>query len=73
MKHFNRVAEAEGVTVDPDAMALIARAADGSARDGLSLLDQAMALGGDRLALSRSATCWGWPTGHAWSICSKPP
>ncbi len=49
VKHFNRVAEAEGVTVDPDAMALIARAADGSARDGLSLLDQAMALGGDRL------------------------
>jgi DNA polymerase-3 subunit gamma/tau len=49
VKHFNRVAEAEGVAVDPDAMALIARAADGSARDGLSLLDQAMALGGDRL------------------------
>lgn len=49
VKHFSRVAEAEGVTVEPDAMALIARAADGSARDGLSLLDQAIALGGERL------------------------
>ena len=44
-EHFNRIAEAESVTVEPDAMALIARAADGSARDGLSLLDQAIARG----------------------------
>ncbi|EWY39199.1 DNA polymerase III subunit gamma/tau [Skermanella stibiiresistens SB22] len=50
VKHFNRVAEAEGVKVEPDAMALIARAADGSARDGLSLLDQAIALGGETLS-----------------------
>ncbi|MDR3514739.1 MAG: DNA polymerase III subunit gamma/tau [Azospirillaceae bacterium] len=45
--HFNRIAAQEAVAVDPDAMALIARAADGSVRDGLSLLDQAIALGGD--------------------------
>jgi DNA polymerase-3 subunit gamma/tau len=44
--HFNRIAEAEAVTVEPAAMTLIARAADGSARDGLSLLDQAIARGG---------------------------
>jgi DNA polymerase-3 subunit gamma/tau len=50
VKHFNRVAEAEGVKVEADAMALIARAADGSARDGLSLLDQAIALGGETLS-----------------------
>jgi DNA polymerase-3 subunit gamma/tau len=37
------VAKAEGVEVAPAALALIARAADGSARDGLSLLDQAIA------------------------------
>ncbi|HTJ64556.1 MAG TPA: DNA polymerase III subunit gamma/tau, partial [Alphaproteobacteria bacterium] len=43
--HFNRIAEAEAVTVEPAAMALITRAADGSARDGLSLLDQAIARG----------------------------
>lgn len=40
---FTRVAAAERVAVAPAAMDLIARAADGSARDGLSLLDQAIA------------------------------
>ena len=40
---FTRVAAAEHVAVAPAAMELIARAADGSARDGLSLLDQAIA------------------------------
>ncbi len=42
---FGRVAAREGVAVAPDALDLIARAADGSARDGLSLLDQAIAQG----------------------------
>ena len=37
---------AEGAECTPDALALIARAADGSVRDGLSLLDQAIAQGG---------------------------
>jgi DNA polymerase-3 subunit gamma/tau len=46
IEHFTRVAAAEAVTLEPDATALIARAADGSVRDGLSLLDQAIALGG---------------------------
>ena len=41
--HFSRIAEREGVRIAPDAVMLIARAADGSARDGLSLLDQAIA------------------------------
>ncbi|HSU06068.1 MAG TPA: DNA polymerase III subunit gamma/tau [Acetobacteraceae bacterium] len=40
--HFSRIAAAEGVQVDPAALDLIARAADGSVRDGLSLLDQAI-------------------------------
>jgi DNA polymerase-3 subunit gamma/tau len=42
--HFTRIAEKEGARITPQALALIARAADGSARDGLSLLDQAIAL-----------------------------
>ena len=42
---FGRIAEAERVAVAPDALDLIARAADGSVRDGLSLLDQAIAQG----------------------------
>ena len=40
---YSGVAKAEGVEIAPAALALIARAADGSARDGLSLLDQAIA------------------------------
>src|SRR4029077_13749924 len=36
--------EAEAVEAEPAALALIARAADGSVRDGLSLLDPAIAL-----------------------------
>jgi len=43
--HFGAVAAAEEVEVEPDALALIARAAEGSARDGLSILDQAIAHG----------------------------
>jgi len=41
---FRGVSQKEGVTVDEHALALIARAADGSARDGLSILDQAISL-----------------------------
>jgi DNA polymerase-3 subunit gamma/tau len=43
--HFGEVAAKEGVDVEPEALALIARAAEGSARDGLSILDQAIAHG----------------------------
>ena len=43
---FGRVSMAEGATLAPAALDLIARAADGSARDGLSLLDQAIAQSG---------------------------
>jgi DNA polymerase-3 subunit gamma/tau len=41
--HYAGVAESEGAKVSADALKLIARAADGSVRDGLSLLDQAIA------------------------------
>jgi len=42
---FGRIAVQEGVAVETGALDLIARAADGSVRDGLSLLDQAIAQG----------------------------
>jgi DNA polymerase-3 subunit gamma/tau len=45
-KHFAWVSTEEGVTADPEALMLIARAAEGSARDGLSILDQAIAHAG---------------------------
>ncbi len=44
--HFAHVVAAEGVEAEPEALALIARAAEGSARDGLSILDQAIAHAG---------------------------
>jgi DNA polymerase III subunit gamma/tau len=45
-EHFARVSQAEGVEAESEALALIARAAEGSARDGLSILDQAIAHAG---------------------------
>ena len=42
-KHFAWVAEQEGVELSDGANELLARSADGSVRDGLSLLDQAIA------------------------------
>jgi len=46
IEHYRGIAEAEGIAIEPAALGLIARAADGSVRDGLSLLDQAIALSG---------------------------
>ena len=43
-QHLGNIAVSEGAKLAPNALALIARAADGSARDGLSLLDQAITL-----------------------------
>jgi DNA polymerase-3 subunit gamma/tau len=43
--HFAAIATAEQAEVEEAALALIARAAEGSARDGLSILDQAIAHG----------------------------
>lgn len=43
-KHYMNVCNQENVTAEDEAIAMIARAADGSVRDGLSILDQAMAL-----------------------------
>jgi len=43
--HFAEVSNAEGVEVESEALGMIARAAEGSARDGLSILDQAIAHG----------------------------
>jgi DNA polymerase-3 subunit gamma/tau len=48
--HFSAIAGKEGIEIEPAAAALIARAADGSVRDGLSLLDQAIALADGRVS-----------------------
>ena len=46
---FSTILGKEGVDFEPDALAMVARAAEGSARDGLSLLDQAIAHGAGRV------------------------
>ncbi|TPI42720.1 DNA polymerase III subunit gamma/tau [Mesorhizobium sp. B3-1-9] len=43
--HLSSIAAKEGIAVDDEALAMIARAAEGSARDSLSILDQAIAHG----------------------------
>jgi DNA polymerase-3 subunit gamma/tau len=43
--HFAEVSRAENIEVESEALRMIARAAEGSARDGLSILDQAIAHG----------------------------
>jgi DNA polymerase III subunit gamma/tau len=51
--HFAEVSKAERVEVEPDALAMIASAAEGSARDGLSILDQAIAHGAGTVTASQ--------------------
>ncbi len=46
---LRKILAAEGIEADDDAIGQLARAADGSLRDGLSLLDQAIAYAGGRL------------------------
>ncbi len=45
MQHYARIAALENVTIDEESLRMIARASEGSVRDGLSLLDQAIAYG----------------------------
>ena len=45
VSHLGRICASEGVQADAEALAAIARAAEGSARDSLSLMDQAIAHG----------------------------
>ena len=47
--HLEHVLSEEGISFDQPALALIAEGADGSMRDALSLLDQAIAYGGGKL------------------------
>ncbi len=47
--HLRRIADAEKLNIDDAAIALLARKADGSVRDSLSLLDQLAAFAGDEI------------------------
>lgn len=50
MRQLEHILSAEGLSFDPATLPLLARGADGSMRDALSLLDQAIAYGGGRLS-----------------------
>jgi DNA polymerase-3 subunit gamma/tau len=49
IEHLGKVAAAEGAGAERPALALIARAAEGSVRDALSILDRAIAFGGSEV------------------------
>jgi len=48
--YLEQILGQEGIGFEPDALAMIVRAGEGSARDSLSLLDQAIAHGGGHVA-----------------------
>ena len=54
-----KILRAEGIEIEPGAVRQISRAADGSLRDGLSLLDQAIAYTGSQLTDAAVATMLG--------------
>jgi DNA polymerase-3 subunit gamma/tau len=56
---LTHVLQAEGIVSEPAALALIARAAQGSLRDALSLLDQAIAHGGGKVEADATRTMLG--------------
>jgi DNA polymerase-3 subunit gamma/tau len=62
--HLQRVAKDEGVTLSPEAAVAIARQTEGSARDALSLLDQATVLGAGEITEDVVAALVGGGTGE---------
>lgn len=51
--HMNTILDKEGIQYDPATTQLIAQSAQGSVRDGLTLLDQAIAFGAGKLETSQ--------------------
>jgi len=58
-EHLNKVAGEEGFTLTPEAAEAVARHAEGSVRDALSLLDQAAVLGGGTIDVEAVASLIG--------------
>ncbi len=53
------IAEQEGIEADAETLSVLAQAGEGSVRDSLSALDQAIACCGTKLKRPRCAGCWG--------------
>jgi DNA polymerase-3 subunit gamma/tau len=58
-KRLTEITTAEGIPAEPEALRLVARAAQGSMRDALSLLDQVIAFGGAKLTAADTRTMLG--------------
>jgi len=59
VKRMEWIMQQEGITADADAVAVLARAGEGSVRDSLSALDQAIACCGDKLNAAEVRTLLG--------------
>jgi len=57
--HFARLAESEGITMEPAALSMVVQAAGGSVRDGLSLLDQLFSYCGEQVTAADAAEVLG--------------
>src|SRR5688500_13498479 len=58
-KRLSYICEQENIAFEADALRLVARAAEGSMRDALSLLDQVLAFGGGKLTAEDTRTMLG--------------
>src|SRR5699024_3715570 len=58
-RHLNKILTEEKVPAEFEALSLLARAAEGSMRDALSLLDQAISYGGGRVTVAHVRTMLG--------------
>jgi DNA polymerase-3 subunit gamma/tau len=71
VEHLGKIADKENISVEPESLALIARAAEGSVRDSLSLFDQAIAHAAGPCERRTCAADARPRDRAAWSICSK--
>ncbi len=64
LERLGRLAAQEGAQVEPEALAVMARAAEGSLRDALSVLDQAIAYGGKTITAAQARELLGVVSGE---------
>jgi DNA polymerase-3 subunit gamma/tau len=65
-RRLEQIVAAEGVSAEPDALALLARRAAGSMRDSQSLLEQLLASASGTLPWPTCTPCWGPPAISYW-------
>ena len=63
--HFSHILQQENIIFEPNAIALIARSARGSVRDGLSLLERCIAFCGDNITVAKVSELLGLADSHS--------